>query len=180
MADAQARFKKYAVFGVLAVLVVLFALVLMAKNGKKSGPIEQGDRAPDFRLTATDGKTVSLSDFKGKVALVHFWATWCPPCVEEIPTIAALAPYLREHGIELLAVSVDEGGADAVTAFLRERGLSVPVLMDPDRMTASSYGTFMFPETYVVGRDGKVKRKVIGPIDWRDPAVKTMLEEAAR
>jgi peroxiredoxin len=127
--------------------------------------IKVGDRAPEVSLQSVDGRTVSLADYRGKVVLVHFWATWCPPCVEEIPTIERFYQQVMGTGIEVLAVSVDDN-ANALKTFLEKNKVHFPVLRDPGSATAGSYGTFKFPETYVIGRDGIVRYKVIGPMDW--------------
>jgi peroxiredoxin len=168
----------------LAVMVIVAAIaigiyVVKAGKGGKGGNkiITNGARAPEFRLPAPDGRQVSLSDLRGKVVMVHFWATWCPPCVEELPTLAKLHQDLKGADFEMLAVSVDEGGADAVTAFMKKNGLDVPVLLDPDRSTAELYGTFKFPETYIVDREGIVRHKAIGPRDWTDPAALQFLKD---
>ena len=124
-----------------------------------------GDHAPEVRLQSVDGKAVSLADYRGKVVLVHFWATWCPPCVEEIPTLERFYRQVSGTDIEVLAISVDDS-AEMLKAFLEKNKVHFPVLRDPDRSMAGSYGTLKFPETYVIGRDGVVRYKVIGPVDW--------------
>ncbi len=169
--------KKQILFlGILVLLIVLFVVGYVAKHrpiGKKI--ITTGDRAPDFRIPAPDGRFFSLSDFKGKIVMVHFWATWCPPCVDELPLLAKLYPQLAGKDFEMLAVSVDEGGANAVTAFMGQHSLHIPVLLDPDRSVAGLYGTYKFPETYIIDRQGIVQYKVIGPHDWMDPGTVQML-----
>jgi peroxiredoxin len=176
--------RKPVVFLVLIILIAaLFVAGYVAKQRKGSGEqkiITNGDRAPEFRLPALDGSQVSLADLHGKVVMVHFWATWCPPCVEELPTLAKLSQDLTGTDFVMLAISVDEGGGPAVTSFLQKNRLNVPVLLDPDRSIAGRYGTFKFPETYLVDRAGIVRAKVIGPADWRDPkAVRTLREMIA-
>src|SRR5574337_650162 len=109
--------KKQLVFLVVLILIgALFAAgyILTANGPAKKKIIESGDRAPEFRLQAQDGRLVSLSEFRGKVVMVHFWATWCPPCVEEIPTLDKLYHELAAKDFVMLAVNVDEGGAGAV------------------------------------------------------------------
>ena len=162
--------KKVAVV-ILIAAVGLFLLFLFAKEGSRGTKIiHDGDWAPEFRLQALDGRTVSLADFRGKVVMVHFWATWCPPCVEEMPMLEQLYRSLRAADFEILAVSVDEGGARAVAEFMQRNGLNLQVLLDTRRSVAGLYGTFKFPETYVVDRQGVVTYKAIGPRDWTDPA----------
>jgi peroxiredoxin len=155
------------VFVFIAVLFIGGFLSLSARKGRKI--VVSGDPAPEFRLPEQDGRIVSLSDFKGKVVMVHFWATWCPPCVAEIPTLDRLSREIGGKDFVLLAVSVNEGGIEEVAPFMRKHGLSLPVLFDSDRKVSALYGTFKFPETYIVGRRGIVRYKAIGPRDWTDP-----------
>jgi peroxiredoxin len=173
--------RKQFVFLVLIVLIAaLFVVGYVAKQRKGSGEqkiITKGDRAPEFRLPALDGSQVNLADLRGKVVMVHFWATWCPPCVEELPTLAKLSQDLTGTDFVMLAISVDEGGGPAVTSFLQKNRLNVPVLLDPGRSIAGLYGTFKFPETYIIDRAGIVRSKVIGPADWRDPNAVRFLRE---
>jgi cytochrome c biogenesis protein CcmG/thiol:disulfide interchange protein DsbE len=170
---------------VLLVVLVLFAALFLIgyvakdrQTGRKI--VASGDQAPEFRLQAMDGSTVNLSDFRGKVVMLHFWATWCPPCVEELPTLDKLYRTVVDKDFQLLAVSVDEGGAPEVAAFLKKNGLNLPVLLDPDRTIAGLYGTYKFPETYIVDRQGVVRYKVIGPRDWSDPANMKLVRDALR
>jgi len=171
MAAMSGSKKKIAFLAVLIILIALFiggVLVMDRTTGKKI--ITSGDPAPEFRLRKLDGAFVSLSDLRGRVVMVHFWATWCPPCVEEIPTLDRLRRTSLGKDFEMLAVSVDEGGAGAVAPFLQKNGLNIPVLFDPGRDVAGLYGTYKFPETYLVDRRGVVRYKAIGPRDWTDPS----------
>jgi len=155
-------------FKTLLVLTVALAMATFLFACTRSADhkiIGVGDRAHEIRLQSVDGKTVSLADYHGKVVLVHFWATWCPPCVEEIPTLERFSQQVSGTDIVVLAISVDKS-ADALKTFLDKNKLHLPVLRDPGGKTAGSYGTTKFPETYVVGRDGMVRYKVIGPMDW--------------
>ena len=170
--------KQRTLLSVLTPLIALFVILLSVRCTPKEGKIiGDGDRAPGFSLQTLDGKTVSLADFRGKVVMVHFWATWCPPCVEEMPTLEQLARSIRAKDFQILAVSVDEGGAAAVAAFMQKHGLSVPVLLDPTRSIATLYGTFKFPETYVIDRQGVVRDKAIGPRDWTVPSKASVIRE---
>jgi peroxiredoxin len=170
---------------ILLVVLVLFAALFIigyAAKDRQAGRkiVASGDQAPEFRLQAMDNSSVNLSDFRGKVVMVHFWATWCPPCVEELPLLDKLYRTVVDKDFQLLAVSVDEGGAPAVAAFLKKNGLKLPVLLDPDRTIAGLYGTYKFPETYIVDRQGVVRYKVIGPRDWSDPANVKLVRDALR
>ncbi len=170
--------KKGVVLLLLIAGVILLILVLVPKKGPQ-GPriIGEGDRAPEFRLPGFDGKQVGLSDFRGKVVMVHFWATWCPPCVEELPTIDKLYRDFFGKDFQILAVSVDEDGARSVSDFMQRNRMNLPVLLNPDRSVAGKYGTFKFPETYIVDRSGIVKFKVIGPHDWNDPVARKAIQD---
>jgi peroxiredoxin len=163
--------KKKIVF--LFVLVVCFSLFIFGylikdcQDEKKI--IAKGDRAPEFRLPALDGRFVDLAGYRGRVVMVHFWATWCPPCVEEMPTLEKLYQKLKGTDFELLTISVDEGSKDVVLSFMKKHGLTIPVLLDSGKAVSGLYGTFRFPETYIADRGGVVRYKAIGPRDWGRP-----------
>ena len=170
MTNRDGSKKKIIFLIILALSISLFIVGSLIKDRQREKSIiTRGDRAPEFRLPALDGRSVSLSDFRGKVVMVHFWATWCPPCVEEMPLLDKLYHTLQGKEFELLAVSVDEGGVGVVSAFLKKNSLNVPVLLDSDKMISGLYGTFKFPETYIVDRRGVVRYKAIGPRDWGNP-----------
>jgi peroxiredoxin len=129
-------------------------------------PVGRGSVAPDFALERLgDGARVQLSDFRGRVVLINFWATWCPPCEEEMPAMKRLYEALREDGFELLAVSVDDDVAEVVE-FQERMELSFPILLDPEQETAKAYQTFRFPESLLIGRDGVVLERYVGTKDW--------------
>jgi peroxiredoxin len=166
---------------VLVVFVLLFAaaaaLYLVVSEGGRPRIPRPGDPAPQFALQSLDGRLVSLAEARGKVVLVHFWATWCPPCVEELPVLQRFYRSLEGGDVVLMAVSVDDSGPDAVRAFMMKHGLTIPVLLDPDKSVAESYGTFKFPETYLVDREGIIRNKLIGAIDWTRPEAGKMVED---
>lgn len=161
-----ARWQETALLLILAVFIVVFLILVFGKTGVSVKIIKEGDIAPEFSLPSVDGSTVRLSDYRGKVVMLHFWATWCPPCVEEIPALDYLYRTLKGKDFDVITVSVDEGGASAVRSFMQKRGLVLPVALDPDRSVAAQYGTFKFPETYVIDREGIVRLKVVGSLDW--------------
>jgi peroxiredoxin len=171
MTENSGSKKKIAFLAVLIVLIVLSVggyVVMDRTTGNRI--ITPGDHAPEFRLQKMGGGFVRLSDLRGKVVMVHFWATWCPPCVEEMPTLEKLHHSLTDKDFEMLAVSVDENGEGAVAPFIQKNNLDVPVLFDPGHEVAGLYGTYKFPETYIVDRNGVVRYKAIGPRDWTDPS----------
>lgn len=125
--------------------------------------------APNFTLQDLDGRMVSLSDYKGKVVLLNIWATWCPPCRAETPSLEKLHKMFEDENFVLLAVSVDEGGKKAVEPFMKKENLSFPVLLDPQGSIQRLYGTSAVPESFIIRKDGTVDNKVIGAIDWAAP-----------
>jgi thiol-disulfide isomerase/thioredoxin len=141
-----------------------------------SGPIAEGETAPNFRFKDQSGKDLSLFDFRGKVVLINFWATWCPPCREELPSLVSLLRQTDPNQLKILALSVDESWAP-VKEYLRQVGMSFPVYDDFDRNISTRYGTLKFPETYIVDRKGTVVRKVIGATDWVAPTMMAYLKE---
>lgn len=171
MTVKSSSIKKIAFLAVLVILTAVFIagyLVMDRQPGNKI--ITNGDRAPQFALQKLDGGSVNLADLRGKVVMVHFWATWCPPCVEELPLLDRLRNSPLGRDFEMLAISVDEGGAGSVAPFIQKNKLTLPVFLDPGGEVARSYGTNKFPETYIVDRQGVVRAKAIGPWDWNDPA----------
>jgi peroxiredoxin len=128
-------------------------------------------KAPDFHLPDLDGKKQRLSEHRGKVVLLSFWATWCPPCVEELPSMARLQQAMTGQEFRLLTVSVDDSAGDVKKFFDRHEGIidPVPVLMDPSRTIPKSYGTEKFPESYLIDRKGLVRYRFINKRDWSSP-----------
>jgi peroxiredoxin len=163
----------------VAALFAVYFLTSGSNEGKKI--IKEGDRAPEFTLATPDQRSVSLSEHRGRVVLVHFWATWCPPCVEEMPRLEQLYREFFGNDLEVFAVNVDDGGAETVSSFLRQNRITIPVLLNPGGSVARRYGTYKFPETYVLDRSGTVRYKVIGPLDWMAPettsALRRLVEE---
>jgi len=154
---------------------VLAGLLLVALSGCYSGsrPPRIGSNAPDF--TVQDGQSkVTLSQFRGQVVVLNFWATWCPPCVEEMPSLVEMQRRLKTKGVTVLAVSVDvdEG---AYRRFLKDHNVNLLSVRDPDQKSSALYGTFKFPETYIVDRNGVTRRKFIGAVDWTAPEVTDFL-----
>jgi cytochrome c biogenesis protein CcmG/thiol:disulfide interchange protein DsbE len=126
-----------------------------------------GDKAPEFNLTTDSGRRISRSDFGGRLLVLNFWATWCPPCIEEMPSLDELQKRLAASGVVVLGVSVDRSER-AYRDFLRKAGVSFLTARDPSASISSEYGTFKFPETYVIDAAGRVVQKHIGPMLWTD------------
>ena len=130
-----------------------------------------GNIAPDFTLTDMQGQQVSLSQFRGKVVIVNFWATWCPPCREEMPSMEKLYRDYQDKGLVMLAVNVDENGKQAVAKFLQRTPHSFPILLDSENVAQNTYGVFRFPESFIIDRNGVVVEKIIGGRDWMTGSV---------
>ncbi|HVO25333.1 MAG TPA: TlpA disulfide reductase family protein [Candidatus Margulisiibacteriota bacterium] len=130
-----------------------------------------GFPAPDFSLRDLDGHVRHLSDFRGKVVFLNLWATWCPPCRMEMPSMERLHQRLRGKDFVMLAVSEDETGAAAVQPFIQEMGLTFPVLLDTEGTLPSRYGVTGYPETFLIDRGGRVVHHTIGPEDWDSESV---------
>lgn len=125
-----------------------------------------GDPAPDFTLPTLGGNPVRLTNYKGKVVFLNFWATWCPPCREEMPSMESLYQRLKGRDFEMLAVSIDSKGEDHVRSFVSKYALTFPVLLDPNKEVYRLYGLTGVPETFIVNKHGDIVLKIIGPQDW--------------
>lgn len=158
----------------LAVLL-LGGLALVLGNSMRERIVVVGDAAPKFTVTTDHGRQVSTRDFGGKVLVVNFWATWCPPCIEEMPSLQAMAQQLGPKGVVVLGVSVDKNGA-SYKKFLDQARVTFETSRDPEANISADYGTFKYPETYIIDRDGKVRQKIIGPQDWTAPEVIRSIE----
>ncbi len=160
-------------FLALAVFVVFFAL-----NHKESfrksfelNSLEVGRPAPNFEFPGLDGKMVRLSDYRGKVVLVNIWATWCPPCIEEMPSMEKLYNELHRENFEILAVSIDAVGIEAVGPFIKAYKLTFPALIDREGTIRNSYRTTGVPESFIIDREGILVKKIIGPLNWASPEI---------
>jgi peroxiredoxin len=154
-------------------LIVTIALIVVSLvqddsslESLKMSSIREGIPAPNFTFPGLDGKNTSLSDYKGKVVLVNIWATWCPPCVEEMPSMQKLYNEFNGKNFEILAVSIDAAGVDAVAPFMKKYKLSFPALMDPKGTIKSKYGVTGVPESFIIDKQGILVGKIIGPRDW--------------
>lgn len=156
-----------------------FALVLLAALAlpAPAQPLQdwKGGATPSLELGDPDGKLHRLADYRGKVVLVNFWATWCAPCREEMPSMEALRSSLQGRPFEVLAVNVGEG-APAVRSFALKMLLHFPLLLDRDTSASRLWGARVLPASYVVGPDGRIRYSYRGAIDWNDPQVKAAIE----
>ena len=160
---------------ILALLVVIAVAVLFLLTQNNTyltyTPLAAGRPAPDFTLPGLDGKMVSLADQKGHVVLVNIWATWCPPCVDEMPSMETLYKEFKDENFEILAVSIDALGANAVGPFMKKYNLSFPALLDPEATLKVLYQTTGVPESFIINKEGILVEKIIGPRNWAAPEV---------
>ena len=156
-------------------LIVIFAMPSY-RQGEAS---LTGTKPKDFALELT-GKPIHLSDLRGKVVVLDFWASWCPPCVQEAPSLNRLHRYIESRNALVLGVAADEDPY-AFSKFIVDQGVTFPTYRDPgtkDRGSpiALSYGTSMIPEAYIIDRRGKIARKVIGPQEWDSPDMRAYFD----
>jgi len=153
--------------------VVMFLLLAACDRGSR--PPRIGQPAPDFTVQDSSRK-VSLASLRGKIVVLNFWATWCPPCVEEMPSLVEMQSRMKDRGVTVLAVSLDKDES-AYTKFIAENRINLLTVRDAQEKSNSLYGTYKYPETYIIDRQGVVRRKFIGPVDWRDPEILDYLEK---
>ncbi len=149
--------------------VIILSLIALGACYSGSRPPRIGVAAPDFTLHDSN-HTVTLSQFRGQVVVLNFWATWCAPCVEEVPSLVEMQQRMKAKGITVLAVSVDVDDSN-YRQFVKDHSVNLLTMRDGDQKTNALYGTFKFPETYVIDRSGVVRRKFIGAVDWTEPDV---------
>ena len=142
-------------------VVILFLAVLAAGCTRSERRAASSGMAPDFALPDLNGKQVKLSDQRGKVVLIEFWATWCPPCRESIPGIERLYRSLEKKGFVVLGVSLDEGGWDDVRSFVKESGITYPVLQGNDEIM-KQYLVRAIPALFLVDKDGRIVKQYAG------------------
>ena len=173
----------FVAFAVISIAVVGVSKALQHFGGKvnRAASALEADElrigaAPAFSLPDRDGKPVDLSAYRGKVVLLNFWATWCPPCRDEEPSLRQLARAMDPRKFQLLAVSVDEGGWPAIDKFFSGNRPPYAVALDPSARISQTYGTTKYPESYLIDSEGNLRLKFIGPRNWTDPAVFTLLD----
>jgi len=149
-----------------------FAALAVRRVTPPVGPREFTVPTPPGRRPAS----VSLQGFRGHVVFLNFWATWCPPCREEMPAMERLYQRYRDRGLVVLALSVDADGAAVVTPFLTEHRLTFPVGLDPDMRVAGLYGIRALPSTFLLNRAGRVVASAVGPREWDGPEGRAVVE----
>ncbi|HEV8438373.1 MAG TPA: TlpA disulfide reductase family protein [Methylomirabilota bacterium] len=148
------------------------ALSLMKPN-----PVQT---AKAFRVATPDNRELRLSDFKGKVVFLNFWATWCKPCEEEMPSMERLHQRFKEQGLVVVAISEDADGASVVGPYLKKRNLTFPVGLDPKMSVAGLYGVWAIPSTFIIDKNGNRALFANGPRDWDGPPAQTLFQSLLR
>ena len=133
--------------------------------------------APDFALQDPDNRSLRLSDFRGRYVLLNFWATWCPPCVREMPSMEKLSAAFKERPFAVLAVSLDAEGAEKVVPFLKRLGITFPVALDPESRVSAVYGAKDLPATFLIDPQGRVIAAAKGEQDWASAEMVRYLDE---
>jgi peroxiredoxin len=151
--------------------------LLIILSGCYSGtrPPRIGSNAPEFTVQDSD-RTIALNQFRGQVVVLNFWATWCPPCVEEMPSLVEMQRRMKAKGITVVAVSIDVD-ENAYRQFLKLHGVDLLTVRDPAQKTPTLYGTRGWPETFIIDRKGVMRRKFIGAVDWTEPEVTDFLSK---
>ena len=152
--------------GLVATLAV--ALAWVVAGTLDDGIVRIGEQAPDFKVVTDNGRTLTRSDFGGKLLVLHFWATWCGGCVEEIPSLEVFQREYGPQGVVVLGVSVD-ANEKLYRRFMDQFKVSYATSRDPSWDIAASYGTFQLPESYIIDSSGKVVQKVIAAQNWQNP-----------
>lgn len=174
-------------WALVAAIVALLALGVMAMTRLAGDGLEHvtvGARAPSFTAWTLDTppRPRSLDDYRGQVVLLNVWATWCTPCRVEMPSMQLLHQEFAREQFRIVAVSVDRDGMEeAIRAFAHEYGLTFDILHDPEGRITGGYQVAGFPQSFLIGRDGVIRRVVLGAVDWHSESnralIRTLLEE---
>ena len=154
------------VVAIVAAGMLYFGFHMARRSGSESAGVAKHGPAPDFTLETLDGKTMKLSDLRGKAVLLNFWATWCGPCKIETPWLVELQNQYGSQGLQVIGVAMDDSGKDEIAKFAKEMGMNYPVLLGKEAVGDAYGGIPYLPESFFIGRDGKIVDKIMG-IDSR-------------
>jgi peroxiredoxin len=166
--------------GVLSLVITLMFPAVYAETGFAFDAPRERLLAPGFRLPDLGGTAVGLEDYRGKVVLLHFWATFCTPCLKELPTLEALWHRYRKRGLVILGIAADRGGADGVRKFAGATGVTFPVLLDPEGVVRNRYEVVALPMSYLIGRDGRFSARMLGSQEWHESRASDLIESLLR
>jgi peroxiredoxin len=139
-------------------------------------PVYKGEQNRRLVLQDMDGKTINLKDYRGKVVLLNFWASWCPPCVHEMPSMAALKTQLKGQDFEILAANLAEDKA-AINAFVKSHPVNFPILLDPKGSAVKEWKVFAYPSSYLIDKKGQIRYALFGGYEWTSPAAMHAIEQ---
>jgi len=172
--------QQWAFVGIVVLILGGGLLAATRYLGDELFPVTVGSKAPDFHANTIDGAPAAktLSDYKGEIVLLNVWATWCVPCRTEMPSIQALHDRFAARGLKVVAVSIDKPGFDdEIRTFRDQFGLTFEILHDATANIQRDYQTTGVPETFIIGRDGMIRRKVIAADDWDSPANRALFAQ---
>ena len=178
---SQGSTKKWLVAGLLVLVSVLSVAVPAGVVAEEATPFDftypkQRLKAPAFQLQDLNGNDVSLEIYRDKVVLVHFWATFCIPCLAEMPVLESLWQEYGGEGLVILGIAGDRGNTEIVHEFAEKTGVSFPVVHDSDGRVRNQYEVAALPTTYLVGRDGKISGRAVGTRSWDEPGGRAVIE----
>ena len=153
------------VIAMVVSLMLVFGLHMARRNSGPQPPVGgnlAGQTAPDFTLTALDGRTIHLSDFRGKAVLLNFWATWCEPCKVEMPWFVELQKEYGADGLQVVGVAMDDASQEDIAKFATSLGVNYPIVVGKEGVGSAYGGVQFLPETFYIGRDGKVISSAFG------------------
>jgi cytochrome c biogenesis protein CcmG, thiol:disulfide interchange protein DsbE len=151
-----------------AIALLAIGLVWVVSGTLEPKIVKAGDMAPDFRVVTDSGKTLTRADFGGKVLVLNFWASWCPPCIEETPSLNAFTQQMKDQGVVVLAVSIDTN-QKLYRQFIDKYKVGFNTARDPEANISADYGTFQIPESYIIDQTGHVREKIVSNTNWTDP-----------
>jgi cytochrome c biogenesis protein CcmG, thiol:disulfide interchange protein DsbE len=175
--------KRSKLVGGLLVLVAVAAVLALTRSFRlEARGVEVGERVPEYSAPDLAGGEVSFEDHIGEVVLVNIWATWCGPCRVEMPPIKAIYERNKDKGFTVLAISIDAGPGyrEKVRQFAEEHGLDFPILLDPEGRISQLFQTVGVPETFVLDRQGRIAKRLIGATNWDSPGNQALIDELLR
>lgn len=164
-------------FLILSFLFLCLLACTKADTQKAGTVAKEKSPAPEVSVVSiANGSKLNLSDLKGKVVLLNFWATWCPPCREEIPSMMKLNSFMTGKPFQMVAISIDEGGKPAIESFFKETGFTLPTYLDESGVSSKSYGITGVPESFIIDKQGVLVKKIIGGFAWDSPEAVSFIE----
>jgi peroxiredoxin len=175
--------QQWSIVGLFVLLVGSGLFAATRIFGDQLFPVSVGSQAPDFHAVTLDATPApkTLADYRGQVVLLNIWATWCAPCRVEMPSIEKLHEALGPQGLKVVAVSIDvDGQENVIRNFAKQLGLTFTILHDPTDKIQKQYQATAVPETFIIGRDGVIRKKLIGAVDWNSEGNRAVIEQLLR